>query len=133
MNDLIDFLFQNPICSFATIENGKPRVRPIGFQFFEHGRFYFITSNKKEVYRQIIDVPYAEFSSVSKDLITVRVRGSIVVDNDTKKKEIALANSPIARKKYRSAQNPHLELFYLHEGEAIMFDLSYDKQRTFRF
>lgn len=47
MKDLIDFLTTNPVCFFATVEDGHPRVRPFGFKFFEEGRFYFTTSNKK--------------------------------------------------------------------------------------
>ncbi|MBU3916664.1 pyridoxamine 5'-phosphate oxidase family protein [bacterium] len=133
MNDLIEFLTQNPICFFATTEKGKPRVRPIGFQFFENGKFFFITSNQKEMWRQITETPYVEFSSVSKDMTTLRVRGDVAFSDDIKKKEKALLKSPSAQKIYKSAENPQLELLYVHSGEAIIFDLPGNKKKALNF
>jgi uncharacterized pyridoxamine 5'-phosphate oxidase family protein len=33
----------------ATVDNGKPRVRPFGFMFEENQRLYFCTSSTKDV------------------------------------------------------------------------------------
>jgi uncharacterized pyridoxamine 5'-phosphate oxidase family protein len=125
MKNLIDFL--------ATVENGKPRVRPFGFQFFENGKFFFITSNTKEIYSQLLKTPYAEFSSMSEDWTISRVKGQVNFSDNIQKKDKALENSPIAKNIYKTPDNPVLELIYLHTGEAILFNLSGSKSEKFSF
>ena len=133
MKNLIKFLTNNPIGFLATIQNGKPRVRPFGFQFFENGKFFFITSNKKEVYHQLSKTPYAEFSSISNNWTIARVKGQVNFSDDIQNKDRALENSPIAKKTYKTPDNPELELIYIHTGEAILFNLSGSDCEKFSF
>ena len=133
MKNLINILTENRIGFLATIENGMPRVRPFGFQFYENGKFFFITSNAKEVYQQLINTPYAEFSSISSDWTITRIKGKVNFSNNIQKKEKALSNSPVAEKKYKTADNPELELLYIHSGTAAVYDLSEKKPKVFSF
>ena len=133
MKHLIDFLTKHPIGFLASIDNGKPRVRPFGFQFFENGNFFFITSNQKAIYHQLVKTPYAEFSSISDDWTIARVKGQVGFSDNLQKKERALGNSPMAKKIYKTPDNPQLELIYIHSGEAILFSLTGNKSEEFRF
>ncbi len=133
MKKLITFLTQNPVGFLATVDGNQPRVRPFGFQFFEDNRFYFLTSNKKAVYGQLMENAYAEFSSISDDWLITRVKGSVAFTNDLEKKKRALDNSPVATSVYQRPDNPELELMYIHDGEAILFALSGSRAETFRF
>lgn len=73
MEEVIKFLQENRMGSFATVENGKPRVRPWGFMMEEDGRFYFCTGNTKDVFKQLKQTPFMEFTSTSKNMGWVRL------------------------------------------------------------
>ncbi len=133
MENLIEFITLNPVGFLATVEHEMPRVRPFGFQFFEDGKFFFITSNSKDVYSQLLKTPHAEFSCISEDKTAARIKGHVVFSDNLQKKEKALNNSPVAKEKFKSADHPGLELFYLHNGEAILFDSSGVPIKRFSF
>lgn len=50
MKEVIRLLRENQYGFLATVDNGRPRVRPFKFMFEEEGRLYFCTNSKKEVY-----------------------------------------------------------------------------------
>ena len=50
MKEVLEFLKENGNGFLATMEEGKPRVRPFQFMLEAEGRFYFCTSNAKDVY-----------------------------------------------------------------------------------
>ncbi|WP_368488653.1 pyridoxamine 5'-phosphate oxidase family protein [Clostridium sp. BJN0013] len=47
MEEVIKIFKENGYGFLATVEDGKPRVRPFGFMFYEDGKLYFCTSNTK--------------------------------------------------------------------------------------
>lgn len=51
MNEVIEFLNENPVQYLATVDlDGKPRVRPFQFMLEEEGKLYFCTNNQKNVF-----------------------------------------------------------------------------------
>ena len=133
MKEIIDLLKENPIGAFATIENGKPRVRPWGFMLTEKDRLYFCTGNTKEVYKQLKINPYMEFTSTSKDMITIRLSGEVVFTGDMHVKEEIMKAYPGLKPMYKSADNPIFEVFYLEHGDAIISDFSGNPPRKILF
>lgn len=124
MDEIISFLNENKSGAFATVENGKPRVRPWGFMLTDDNKFYFCTANKKDVYNQLKSVPFAEFTVTSKDMVTLRLSGEVVFTDDVNMKEKILANNPGVKGLYKSADNPIFEIFYIAHGEATFSDFS---------
>lgn len=116
----------------ATVDDGKPRVRPWGFMFEENGRLYFCTASTKDVYKQLTTVPYIEFSKTTKDMVWVRVSGEIKFDEDIKKKEKIFENAPGLEKLYKSPDNPIFKIFYLEHGKATIDNFS-SPQRSVEF
>ncbi|HWP95416.1 MAG TPA: pyridoxamine 5'-phosphate oxidase family protein, partial [Syntrophomonadaceae bacterium] len=108
----------------ATVDDGKPRVRPFGFMFEDNGRLYFCTSSTKDVYNQITTVPFIEYSKTRKDFVWVRVSGEIRFDDDIKRKERILEQIPELTMVFQTADNPTFKVFYLEHGNAILDDFT---------
>jgi uncharacterized pyridoxamine 5'-phosphate oxidase family protein len=124
MEEVVKLLNENQYGYLATVDNGKPRVRPFGFMFAEEGKLYFCTNSKKEVYRQLNAVPEVEYSVTSKEMVTVRISGQVTFCEDLDKKEKALTASELVKRAYQTADNPIFKVFYIEHGTATVSDFS---------
>lgn len=124
MEEILRFLEKNYSGALATVDNGKPKVRPFGLIMEENGKFYFCTANTKEVYAQLIKTPFAEFTATSQDMVTIRLSGEITFTTDIGMKKRVLEKFENVRDLYKSADNPAFEVFYIEHGEAVMSDFS---------
>ncbi|GFZ32983.1 pyridoxamine 5'-phosphate oxidase [Clostridium zeae] len=124
MEELLKLLKENPNGVLATVDNGKPRVRPFGFIMEEEGKFYFCTNNLKEVYKQLMKVPYIEYSVTTKDMVTLRISGEISFCDDLIIKDKVLNVHEPVKLGYKSADNPIFKVFYMEHGTATISDFS---------
>ncbi len=124
MEQVIKFLKENSMGNLATVENGEPRVRPWGFMYEEGGKLFFCTANTKDVYKQLKATPFVEFTATSSQFAWVRIRGEIKFCDDIKVKEKVLKAQPMVESKYKTADNPIFEVFYIEHGTAILADFS---------
>lgn len=124
MEEILKFLKEGASGAFATVDNGKPDVRPWQFQFEENGKFYFGTANNKDVFKQLKKNPFATFTSTTEDFVTVRLSGEIIFTNELNVKEKILEKQPGIKQMYKSADNPIFEAFYIEHGEVIISDFS---------
>ncbi|MDR2167285.1 MAG: pyridoxamine 5'-phosphate oxidase family protein [Clostridiales bacterium] len=104
----------------ATVEGGLPRVRPMGFMFEDGGRLYFCVSTNKNVYKQLLELPYIEYSKTTADAVWVRVRGEIKFCDDIKIKERIFNEHPALKQAYQTPDNPIFKAFYMEGGEALL-------------
>jgi len=133
MQEVKDFLKDNVTGVLATIAGDKPKARPFQFMFEEDGKFFFCTSNAKEVYKQLQANPYIEFSSISPKFAWIRLSGKVEFSDSLVHKERVLAISPLVKSLYKEASNPIFEVFYLEHGQAILADFSGQPAKTFTF
>ena len=133
MKEVLEFLKENGNGFLATMEEGKPRVRPFQFMLEAEGRFYFCTSNAKDVYQQLQAHPFVEFSSVSPQFAWVRLRGEIHFSRDVAMKAAILEANSLVKSIYKTPDNPVFEIFYLEHGKAILADFSGNPQREVEF
>jgi uncharacterized pyridoxamine 5'-phosphate oxidase family protein len=124
MHEILKLLKENPNGFLATVDNGKPKVRPFGFMFEEAGKLYFCTNSKKKVYKQLLSLPYIEYSILSNDMVTLRINGEIKFCEDLDKKEKALNSHEPVKRGYKSADNPIFKVFYIEHGTATISDFS---------
>lgn len=120
MSKLIDYLNENKQGQFATIKNNKPVMRPFQFVLEKDRKFYFMTSNTKNVYRELITAGVAGFAVLGKDMSWVRLSGEIQFVDDLELKDEMLEINPMYRGIYKSADNPSFEVFYIHNGTASL-------------
>jgi uncharacterized pyridoxamine 5'-phosphate oxidase family protein len=130
MEEVIKFLNQNRLGYLATVDNGKPRVRPWGFMFEENGKFWFCTNNTKNVYKQLMEVPYIEFSCSTPEFNTwLRISGKISFSKDKAIKEKIFQTNPMLKNMYQSADNPIFEVFCLEHGSASISGFTTPEQK----
>ncbi|MGL4370053.1 MAG: pyridoxamine 5'-phosphate oxidase family protein [Spirochaetota bacterium] len=133
MEEVIEFLNKNPWGFLSTVDNGRPRVRPFGFMCREKGRYYFCTSTQKDVYRQMKDVPFIEFSCSTPEFSWLRLSGGISFTDDIQIKEKIIREQDLVRSIYKTADNPVFSVFYLEHGEASLTDFSGSPSKNFTF
>jgi len=124
METAYDFLKAN-VFHIATIDNGKPRVRPFGFVMKRDNRLYFCTNKTKEVYRNLIENPSTEICAVGKDGMTwLRIRGIVEFDESKDAKAQVFKEAPQLLKIYpKGADDEIFVTFYFKEAEAKLFSM----------
>lgn len=70
------------------------------------------------------EIPFIEFTSTSKDMVTVRLSGEVIFSQDLGMKEKILESNPMVKGLYKSADNPIFEIFFVEHGEIIVSDFS---------
>ncbi|MBP2643255.1 MAG: pyridoxamine 5-phosphate oxidase-related, FMN-binding protein [Firmicutes bacterium] len=133
MKAVVKFIQENITGCLATVENGKPKVRPFQFMFEENGKFVFCSNNTKDVSKQLKANPYVEFSSSSPNFAWIRLSGKVEFSNDLKLKEKVLETSGLVKSLYKTADNPIFEIFYIEHGTAILADFSGQPPKTINF
>ena len=81
MKEIIEYLKNNPIFYIATCEGDQPRVRPFGAVAEFEGKLYIVTNNQKKVYKQILNNPKIEISTMGKDGTWLRLEGKVIRDD----------------------------------------------------
>ena len=124
MQSMIQFLKENSFGFLATMDQGRPKVRPMGFMMEENGILYFNTNSLKEVYQQLMANPFVEYASTSKDMVTLRVSGEVEFCEDIQIKEKVLSSNEAVKQGYKTAQNPIYKVFCMKHGFATVSDFS---------
>ncbi len=133
MKEVIEMLAIPCFGNLATVDGGNPRVRPFAFMFAENGRFYFCTASNKDVYRQLTECPFIEFTKLTDDMRWLRISGEIRFDEDIRYKEKCFANYPMLKDIYQTPANPLLKVFYLEHGSASIDSMTAEPRKTFTF
>lgn len=134
MKEIIDILMDQSIVGYlATVDNGKPRVRPWGFMYEDSGRLYFCTASTKDSYRQLQETPYVEYSKTTGTMAWVRVSGEVVFDESLEKKARCFEMYPQLKGLYQSEENPLFKVFYIAHGEAVLSGFPPNQSQSFTF
>lgn len=79
MKEILEFLRECGTFYLATTEGDQPRVRPFGVVCEFEGKLYIATTNKKDVYNQMLKNPKIEICGMNKDK-WMRVAGEVELD-----------------------------------------------------
>lgn len=130
-SEVVKFLQENPVQYLATIgRDGKAKCRPFMFMFEQDGKLWFCTDNRKDVYKDMQEHPFVEFSVSSAACAWIRLSGKAVFENNMAVKE-GCTNNPIVKGQYQTAENPLLEVFYLADACAVIADFSGNPPQKF--
>lgn len=133
MNEVVAFLKQNPVVYCATVGlDGKPKVRPFQYMLEQDGKFFFCTSNRKEVYREMKHQPYVEFCVTNTSFAWIRLKGKVVFSDDRAVKGRIMEENPLIKNIYQSPDNPVFEIFYLGDAQASIADFSGDPAKNYK-
>ncbi|QJW46773.1 pyridoxamine 5-phosphate oxidase [bacterium BFN5] len=131
MNEVLQFLSENPTFYLATVEGNIPKVRPFGFVMNHQSKLYFCTSNQKDVYKQLKANPHFEVSTVSKTNEWLRLSGKAVFDTNQATQQAALDAAPFLSRMYQ-VNDSKFELFYIEDATAIIRNMK-GESRTIKF
>ncbi len=123
MEEVLQFLAENPIFYLATVEGDQPRVRPFGFVMEADGKLCFSTSNQKPVFQQMTQNPKVELCTCSKDGRWVRVCGTIRVVPGDAIRQKALDTMPALKGMY-SIGDGIFEIFALDNACATFYSMA---------
>ncbi|GBG55640.1 NimC/NimA family protein [Sporomusaceae bacterium FL31] len=131
MNEVLQFLSENPTFYLATVEGNIPKVRPFGFVMNYQNKLYFCTSNQKDVYKQLKANPHFEVSTVSKTNEWLRLSGKAVFNTTQATQQAALDAAPFLSRMY-GVNDSIFELFYIEDAEATIRNMK-GESRTIKF
>lgn len=121
MEQILNFLREAGIYYLATTDENQPHVRPLGFVMEWDGKLAFSTSNKKNMYRQLITNPRVELCAYNgKNALRIIGRASFVTSPESQKK--ALETMPMLQKIY-SVNDGNFEIFCLEDIKATCSDM----------
>ncbi|MDR1797038.1 MAG: pyridoxamine 5'-phosphate oxidase family protein [Clostridiales Family XIII bacterium] len=104
----------------ATVDGGKPRVRPFGFVAVIDGKLYFGNNPEKPSYKQLKANPNIEISATSEDgTAWVRVSATAVYDERQEAIDASLAAYPALKDIYGAPGSPPFAPFYLKDATAV--------------
>ena len=117
MNRIVQALQEVDVFYLATVENGEPKVRPLGAVMEWEGKAYLCTGNKKAMYRQMVAHPQVQLCGAKPDGTWVRVDAKVVEDDRKEAREAMLEAVPILKGMYR-ADDGVFTVFYLEDAKA---------------
>ena len=122
MDKILEFLQQNKIFYFATVDGDKPRVRPLGmFMEFEN-KLYLSVATHKPSYAQLKANPNVEICTAGGEGSWIRIKGKAVFDDRAAVIERIFERMPMLKDMYSKESGLKLAPFYLADGEAIIAD-----------
>lgn len=104
-----------------TLENGRPKSRPISFHMLEGGINYFGVGATKDVYRQMQENPYIEITGlIGRGKQFFRYYGRAVFESGNELSERALNQPgyPIMKKIYTKESGRRFAVFHLEDAVA---------------
>ncbi|MDR1702787.1 MAG: pyridoxamine 5'-phosphate oxidase family protein [Sporomusaceae bacterium] len=121
MQEVLQFLKDNPIFFLATAEGGQPRVRPFGFVMDFEGKLCFGTSNQKPVFKQMQANPKVELSASTASR-WLRLSGSAVFITSPQAKAKAFEVMPMLKQIY--PDDSLFEIFTLENAVATFASMT---------
>ena len=110
-----DFLTKTAVCYFSTVAEDKPHCRPIGFHLVRGDKIYFVISNHKDVYRQLLNNPYVEIVACEEQN-WMRYSGEAVFEKDGSRITAMLDAVPMLRERYGSDAEEKLAILHLENA-----------------
>ncbi|GHV41604.1 NimC/NimA family protein [Clostridia bacterium] len=132
MNEALNFLTEAKTFYLATVEGGKPKVRPFGFVMEFEGKLYFSTNESKPSFAQLKANPNVEISAANANGEWIRLSGEAVFDARPEVKAAVFEAMPHLRGMYGNPDSPVLAPFYIKDGEAAFFSMT-AAPRTVKF
>ena len=119
LQDVLAFVQENPVCTFATVEGNQPRARGFLTVLFDDGKIYFTTAATKKVYKQISENPNVELCYLSRDFgKMLRITGVIEIVDERKKKQKLLDERDYLKHLNGNAADPVFIMLRLSHGTA---------------
>ena len=119
---IIDYLTECGVFYFATVDDGAPVVRPIGFKMLHDGELYFGIGTHKDVYAQIQATPKVCISATKPDRKSwIRINADVAFDADPALGDAAFEAAPNLKPLYES-NGWKMGIFHLAGGTVTYYE-----------
>ena len=123
MSEAYKFLRRCGVYYLATVDGGKPAVRPMGAVMEHEGELYFSTGNGKEMYSQIIANPAIQIVGVRPGTRSwIRIDGKAIEVSDVNMKQAMLDACPVLIKHFGNKDCNFFALFKVDEMDAVIHE-----------
>lgn len=119
MQSVYEFLKKAGTYYLASVDGGRPRVRPFGTVNLFEGRLYIQTGKKKKVAGQIARNPSVELCAMDGQT-WLRVAATLVEDDRAQAQESLLAAYPSLRGMY-AVNDGNTAVYYLKDAVATFY------------
>ena len=128
MKEILEFLNENPVFYFATVDGDEPKVRPFSFHMEYEGKLYFGIDSQKETFKQLKANPKFEVCIASRDGTWIRIKAEAIFDERLQVLEKAFKVTPRLKGVYTKKDGPRFTLFYTSKGSAFIEDIAGNKE-----
>lgn len=129
MEEIDDFLGEAGTFTLATLCDGKPRMRALGFKVMIDGKIFFSVGTFKEVYKQLVADPRCELLAY-KGTKFLRWNGKAVFYEDDRFMKAATEAMPQVVQMYKN-MGAKLAFFTVEDGEAEFVYVDNTKETLF--
>ncbi|MDO5475511.1 MAG: pyridoxamine 5'-phosphate oxidase family protein [Eubacteriales bacterium] len=119
MKEVLQFLQEAGVFYIATMDGDQPRVRPFGAVNEFEGKLYIITSNQKDVFKQLQKNPKVEISGMNKSGKWIRLSCEVVRDDRVEARKAMLEAYPSLGSMY-SPDDGKMEVLYFRNASATI-------------
>lgn len=120
MSKTIDFLRKAGTFYHASVDGTEARVRPINSVISYNGKVYFETSNKKDMYRQMLRNPSVAISGMA-DGKWIRITGKAVMDESDAAKTAMFDTLPALKNVYSYEE---MAPYYLTDMKSVVYSFT---------
>ncbi len=123
MQETYEFLKKNVFFLATVDEDGQPRNRPFGALCVFEGKLYIVTSNQKNVFKQMLNNPKVEISSaIGPEWI--RLEASVVSDPRREARVAMLEANQETLSRLFNADDGVMEVLYFEKAKATFFSFT---------
>ncbi len=122
MSKTVDFLHNAKVFYLATVDGTQARVRPINSAMAYNGKVYFETSNKKEMYQQMLKNPSIAVCGMD-DSKWIRITGKAVIDESDHAKQAIFTEIPALKEVYSYEE---LVPYYVTDMKSVVYAFGAD-------
>ena len=119
MQEILDFFRNCGTFYLATADGDQPRVRPFGAVCGFEGKFYIVTNNRKDVYRQMLKNGKVEMCGMYKGR-WMRLAGEVELDPRREARAAMLEANKEALSSMYNADDGLMVVFRFKSGTATL-------------
>lgn len=131
MKEVLAYLKENPTYYLATVNDGKPEVRPFGTAAEFEGKLYIQTGNIKPVFKQMEANPAIAICVQGSDGRWLRISATAVLDDRIEARQALLDQYPSLQSMY-AADDGNCEVLYLKDATATFSSFT-EEPKTITF
>ena len=117
MSKTVDFLHEAEVFYHATVDGAQAQVRPINSVMVYDGKIYFETSNKKAMYRQMLENPNIAVCGMAGSR-WLRLPAKVVMDESDEVKRAIFEAIPALKEVYSYEE---LVPYYITDMNSVVY------------